>query len=316
VPLESAHPGELDAALTELLGHLGLFGYRFVTPTPESHRRVMARRAGETARDLRDVFGWNLPFSPRLFPAPLFERLADLRILREEEGLYKSEVRVASLGDRLFLHSAFPTVEKHAVFFGPDSYRFARFVEAELADGREVRRLVDIGAGAGVGAIVAGARLPDARLTLTDINPAALRLAAINARHAGLEVELVEGQGIDRVAGSFDLAIANPPFMIDEGGPAYRDGGDLLGARLSREWALAAARRLMPGGRMILYTGSAIVGGRDPLRQALEDALPQLGGVLRYEEIDPDIFGEALDLQPYRGVERIAAIGAVIELRG
>jgi hypothetical protein len=33
---------------------------------------------------------------------------------------------------------------------------------------------------------------------------------------------------------------------------------------------------------------------------------------LRYEEIDPDVFGEELEEEPYRNVERIAAVGAVI----
>ncbi len=304
--------GALDAALLELLTHLTAFGYRFITPTPETHRRVLGRKAGKAARDLRDIFGWNLPFSPALLPAPLLERLASLGILREQAGLHKSRVRISSLGDRLFLHSAFPTSQKDAVFFGPDSYRFVRFLEAELAGGPEVRRLVDIGAGAGVGAIAAAALLPKARLTLTDINPLALRYAAINARHAGLEIEAIEGEGIDRVAGAFDLAIANPPFIADAQRRTYRHGGDMHGAALSLQWALAAARTVAPGGRVLLYTGSAIVDGTDPLEAALRARLPDHGCTLRYAELDPDIFGEELDQPGYEDVERIAAIGAVI----
>jgi hypothetical protein len=63
---------------------------------------------------------------------------------------------------------------------------------------------------------------------------------------------------------------------------------------------------------VLLYTGSAIVEGRDGLRAALERALPPLGCTLGWREIDPDIFGEQLALPAYRSVERIAAIGAVI----
>lgn len=308
--------GDADAGLLELLTHLRLFDYRFITPTPETHRRVLARKAGTAARDLRDVFGWNLPFSPTLFPVPLFERLASLGVLPEQAGLCKSKVRVSSVGDRLLIHSAFPTSQKDAVFFGPDSYRFVRFIEAELAGAPEARRLVDIGAGAGVGAIAAAALLPHARLTLTDINPLALRYAAINARHAGLEVELVEGNGIDRVVGPFDLAVSNPPFMVDAGERTYRHGGDMHGGALSLQWALAAARTVSPGGRVLLYTGSAIVGGEDRLAAALRNQLPQLGCTLRYFEIDPDIFGEQLDRPGYEDVERIAAVGAVIVRSG
>ena len=113
----------------------------------------------------------------------------------------------------------------------------------------------------------------------------------------------------------FDLVIANPPYLVDAGGRIYRDGGDMHGARLALDWTLAAAHRLEPGGRMLLYTGSAIVGGEDALRKALERDLPSLGCRLRYAEIDPDVFGEELDTQAYAEVERIAVIGAVVEKR-
>jgi len=84
------------------------------------------------------------------------------------------------------------------------------------------------------------------------------------------------------------------------------------GAQLSFDWAIAAAKRLEPGGHMILYTGVAIIQGQDELRAALDRELPALGCTLRYREIDPDIFGEELEKPPYRDVERIAAVGAVI----
>jgi methylase of polypeptide subunit release factors len=224
----------------------------------------------------------------------------------------RSRVRVASVGDRLFLHSAYPTDSADSVFFGPDSYRYARFLRAELPSLRGTRRLVDIGAGSGVGAIVAAAILPGARATATDINPLALRFARINARHAGVELETVETSGLDGVEGPVDLVIANPPFVADPAKRLYRDGGDMHGARLSLDWVLAAARRIEPGGTVLLYTGSAIVDGRDGLREALEERLPDLGCSLRYAEIDPDIFGELLDQPGYETVERVAAVGAVI----
>jgi hypothetical protein len=106
--------------------------------------------------------------------------------------------------------------------------------------------------------------------------------------------------------------IANPPFVMDEEGRAYRDGGDLYGLRLSLDWAEEAMRRLPAGGAMLLYTGSAIVGGRDGFRDALGRSAPALGFTLRYAELDPDIFGELLDEPAYREVERIAAVGAVL----
>jgi SAM-dependent methyltransferase len=301
-----------DAAPLALLEGLGEAGYCFVTVTPETHRRVLKRAPGRVARDLRDVFGWNLKFEEGLLPLALGAALERSGWLSRAGGYCRSRVRVASLDGRLFLHSAFPTDEADAIFFGPDSYRFVRFLEAELPALPPVRRLVDIGSGSGVGAIMAAARVPNARLAATDINPAALRFARINARHAGVELETVQTSGLEGVEEPIDLVIANPPFVADPAGRLYRDGGDMHGARLSLDWALAAARRVESGGTVLLYTGSAVVGGRDALREALAGQLPALGCTLRYAEIDPDIFGDLLGEPGYGEVERIAAVGAVI----
>lgn len=299
-----------DQALLGLLATLAERGYHFVTPTPETHRRVMAR--GSAAADLRDIFGWSRPFERELFPDELFEALNNAALIEQAGSGWKSKIRVSSLGDRLFVHSAYPTDSKDSVFFGPDTYRFARFLEQELRDWGRVGRLVDLGTGSGAGGIVAAGLLPGAKVALTDVNPLALRYARVNASHARIEVETIEAASIDQVEGAIDLVLANPPYMIDRTSRAYRDGGDMHGARLSLDWTLAAARRIGPGGGMLLYTGSAIVDGRDELREALAEALPALGCTLRYEEIDPDVFGEELDQPGYEDVERIAVIGAVI----
>ena len=301
-----------EPALLELLRAVDETGYRFVTVTPETHRRVIRRRGAGSARDLRDVFGWSLPFEPGMLPARIEGALRRSAMVERDGRRWRSAVRVSSLGERLFLHSAFPTDDEHAIFFGPDSYRFAAFLAAELPALGPVRRIVDIGAGSGVGGIVAAGLAPGARIVLADVNPLALRFAQVNADMSGLTVETVQGAGLSAVEGPFDVVIANPPFIMDPAARTYRDGGDLNGARLSLDWALEAAERVDPGGAVLLYTGSAIVAGRDGLREALDRALPDLGCTLRYAEIDPDIFGEQLDEPGYEAVERIAAIGAVI----
>lgn len=301
-----------DQGLLDLLQALGAADYRFVAVTPETHRRVLDRDPGRLARDLRGVFGWNLPFEQGLLPAPVEDALGRSGMTAREGRLLRSRVRVASIGGRLFLHSAYPTDSADSVFFGPDTYRYARFLAAELPRLGPVRRLVDIGSGSGAGAIVAAGLLPGTRATATDINPVALRFARINARHCGGDLETIETDSLEGIDGPVDLVIANPPFVADPAGRLYRDGGDMHGARLSLDWALAAARRIEPGGAMLLYTGSAMVDGRDGLREALEERLPELGCSLRYAEIDPDIFGELLDQPGYEAVERVAAVGAVV----
>jgi methylase of polypeptide subunit release factors len=297
-------------ALVALLAALRAEGYAFTTVTPATHERVAARRA--EGRTLRDVFGWSLPFAEGAIPQLYVDLLRAAGALRRCGALLKSELRVSSLHGGLFLHSAFPTTGPDAVFFGPDTSRYADLLLGELPGLPPPRRIVDVGAGSGAGGILAAKAVPGAALTLCDINRAALHLAAANAAFAGVEAELVQGSGLDAVSGAVDLVIANPPFLMDADKRAYRDGGDMLGARLSLDWALAAAARLEPGGHMILYTGVAICDGQDGLRAALERNLPRLGCALRYREIDPDIFGEELDRPAYAEVERIAAIGAVI----
>lgn len=299
--------------LAALLQALDQEGYAFTTVTPATHQRVLARRKGATADDLRDIFGWSLPFTRETLPGDLLDLLEEGGALARDGGRFRSLVRVSSLSGRLFLHSAYPTVEEDSVFFGPDTYRFARFVEDAAEDLEAPRHLVDLGAGAGPGGISAAGLLDAERVTLVDINPRALALASANAMAAGMEVETIEG-GLDSVEGDIDLIIANPPFIADAKGPDYRNGGDMLGAGVSLDWARQSLGRLSSGGTMLLYTGSPIVAGEDRLLSALAELAEESDARLRYEELDPDIFGEELDQPAYAnaGAERIAAVGAVL----
>ncbi len=303
---------DAEQAALEILALLEAQDYRFTAPTPETHRRVVARASMRVARDLRGVFGWSLPFDEDVVGPDLLTLMRRARLLRETAAGLKSKVRASCVRGQLFLHSAYPTTSDESVFLGPDSIRFADFLVAELAEADAGSRLVDIGAGAGVGGIIAARALRDPAVELVDINPVALGLARVNAQAAGVAVTTYHSDGVAQVADGFDIAIANPPFIIDEDGPAYRAGGGMHGAELSRDWTLAAAAKLADGGRVLLYTGSAIVDGRDSLFESLTERLPELGCTLRYRELDPDIFGDQLDGPGYEDVERIAAIGAVV----
>lgn len=303
------------AALHRLLAFLKVGAYRFITPTPATHARVLARPDRQRAADLRDIFGWSLPFPRELLDASLLEMLEAADLIATEGNLARSKVRVSTLGPDLLVHSAYPTDDTHAVFFGPDSYRFARFIADELrrCPEREGSTLVDIGTGAGAGAIAAAHCCGEVDIVMTDINPAALRLARVNAQAAGVAARFVEGEDLSGIAGELDLVLANPPYIIDPAGRAYRDGGDMHGAGVALAMAREAVPRLAQGGRFLLYTGSAIVGGEDRLHERLTQLAESEGCRLRYEEIDPDVFGEELETAAYSDVERIALVTAVIE---
>ncbi len=303
---------EKTAALVTLLGALKRLDYRFVTPTPATHRRVIGRATMQTARDLRDILGWSLPFAPSAAPPEILRLMRDAGIVTERQGLLCSTVRVSSLGGELFLHSAFPPSAADAVFFGPDSYRFANFLKAELTSAEGGGVLLDIGTGSGVGAIVAARLMRPDRVVMTDVNPAALALAKANAAAAGVAAEFELTKGLDGAPGAIDLIVANPPFMAGSGDRTYRDGGDMHGARLSLDWVAASVDRLAPNGLLLLYTGSAIVDGEDPFRRLVEDSLEGRPFELRYQELDPDIFGGQLSAPEYGDVERIAAVGIAL----
>lgn len=299
--------------LAEILRSLRAADYHFVTPTPATHGRVIARRG--LAQDVRDVFGWSLPFDVKILDPDLLAHMRAADALDERNGGLRSRVRVSSLGERLFLHSAYPTDARDAVFFGPDSYRFADFIARELPRFGPVGRLADIGAGSGVGAAAAMMCAAITELTLTDINPAALELARVNVNDAlpaakqRAAVHFVECSALEGVSGLLDVVIANPPYIVDSAHRAYRDGGGMHGAEISLTWAEAAAEKLKLGGALLLYTGSAIIDGHDAFKAALHEAL--IGFDISYAELDPDVFGEELERADYADVERIAVVGVV-----
>lgn len=300
-----------SAALLALLGRLRDLDYDFVTPTPATHERVRRRRPAGRADALRDIFGWSRPFTPELLEPDMLDLARRAGIVRAGRDGLRLEVRVSSLDGRLHLHSA-PTEDRDAVFLGPDSYRFARFLRRELEARPALGEALDVGVGAGAGALTLAACCPAARVLATDVNPRALELARVNIAHAALPVELIETSGLPKEPARFEVIAANPPYIAGEGGRTYRDGGDQLGAALALDWVRTGVRRLQPGGRFLLYTGSAIVDGRDGVHTALAE-LAEAGGLdLAYDEMDPDVFGGLLRQDAYRDVERIAAIGAVL----
>ena len=151
---------------------------------------------------------------------------------------------------------------------------------------------------------------------MSDINAQALRLARVNAQAAGIAADFAVGANLAAIAGPVDVVLANPPYIIDAAGRDYRDGGGMHGGGVACEMAAAAVGRLAPLGRLILYTGSAIVAGEDRLHAVLAALAAKHACTLRYDEIDPDVFGEELEKPAYREVERIALVAAVIMRRG
>jgi methylase of polypeptide subunit release factors len=296
-----------ERALFELGQALRAQGYHFITPTPDTHRRVNARaaqRGEERARDLREVFGFSRPFEQDVLPAPLLSLLEAAGELRRDAGLCRAQVRFSSLDDLLLVHSAYPTNAADAVFFGPDTYRFCNLLKRWAP---RVHKLIDIGCGSGAGGLVLRGRADE--IVLSDINERALVYARVNAKLAGVDVTLAHSDILRDIRGAPDLIIANPPYMLDAAGRSYRNGGGAHGEGLALRIVREAITRLSPSGTLIVYTGAACIAGRDAFLSEVTPLLNAKGLAFDYEELDPDVFGEELTLPGYEQVERIAAVG-------
>lgn len=319
--------GAAARQLSRALLHIGQWlrseHYRFATVTPATHAAVLAHAPHALAGDWRDVFGWNRPFHQRLLPPEMLHTLQEAGLVEPHgDEVWQPRVRYASLDACsldacLFPHSGYPTVEADAVFFGPDTYRFVRLIQRELAlrPLRHRPRILDVGCGSGAGGIFAAThhRSLNPQLVLADINPRALAFAQAAAQLADLHgVTFSEGDLFDATDGRFDLILANPPYLNDPAARMYRHGGGSWGGGLSERIVREALPRLANGGRLVLYTGAAVVRGQDCLRAAIERLLDASQCAWTYGEIDPDVFGDEL-LQPgYAQVERIAAVGLVV----
>ena len=106
--------------------------------------------------------------------------------------------------------------------FGTDSVLLASFVTGGTGD-----RIVDLGAGCGVIAILLEGRL-GARLTAVELRPMGCSLARRSAELNGQEIEVVEGdmrslsESLGR--GVFDSAVCNPPYHSTRSGAVSQKG--------------------------------------------------------------------------------------------
>jgi methylase of polypeptide subunit release factors len=292
--------------------------YHFTTVTPATHARVMARDPQFEAESLTDIFGWSHFFRSDRF-ADIAELLQNAEELETHGDLVRSTIRFSTLGEQLYMHSAFPTDAPDAVFFGPDTYRFTRVIKHFVQNGKNCpTRIIDLGCGTGAGGIYAASLVSEGRpeLVLVDINEKALRYSSVNCALNGAQqtTTLIQSDLFDSVEGMADLIISNPPYLVDPTARAYRHGG-ARGYDLSLRISGESLRRLNPGGRMILYTGTPVVRGTDQFLAALSRSFAARSQPFLYEEVDPDVFGEELDNPNYSHVDRIAAVSVIADLQ-
>lgn len=146
--------------------------------------------------------------------------------------------------------------------------------------------VADVGTGSGALALAIAAAAPRTRVWATDTSPAAVALARENVRRHRLDgrVTVCEGDLLDSVPGSFDLVVANLPYL-----PAAERGldADLAGEPVEALFAggdgldpyrrlLGACReRLAADGALVVQLRRRVLHARgdelDFLRRRLED---------------------------------------------
>ncbi len=141
------------------------------------------------------------------------------------------------------------------------------------------RWAADVGTGSGVLAVTLAAEVTDLHVTATDISPAALAVARLNAqRHRVAErIVFLETDLLSATRGPFDLIVANLPYIPSATLatlPAARyeprqafDGGE-DGLMLIRRLLAQAKMRLSPAGLLLLE----IAADQGPAAQALATA--------------------------------------------
>jgi hypothetical protein len=273
-------------------------GYEFVAVSQETRRRVNDR-APTLARSLRDVFGWNRAFTERFLPPPLFDALARSDLLLRNGEYLKSRVSFASIGRRIFAHSAHPN--DCAIFFGPETYRYASAIKRYP---HIARKTVEIGGGIGVGGILA--RGCSDSVTVTHPLPLALDFARVNAALAGIEdMRFTRCDGLREVDGNFDLVLANPACAMDDG----RDEAHVL------DIVRQSIGRLTPGGTLLVCTTVPIFEGEDSFRRTLETLIAPHPCRLDYNELDPDIALDPTTSIRDAALERVAAVSFSVTTR-
>jgi release factor glutamine methyltransferase len=130
-------------------------------------------------------------------------------------------------------------------------------------------RVVDVGTGSGAIALALADERPDLRVVGTDTSAGALAVARANAARLGLEVELLEGDLLEPVAGPVDAVVSNPPYVA---------AGERLPAEIAHEPAeallagpdgLDVYRRLVPAAARAPFVALEVGAGQAGAVEAL-----------------------------------------------
>lgn len=131
------------------------------------------------------------------------------------------------------------------------------FGDAILKEVRESDRVLDMGTGCGVNAILAASKSSD--VVAVDVNPAAIESAKRNAEtnEVGSRVHVLQSDVFQNVSGTFDLMIFDPPFRWFAPRDMFEVSTTDEGYRALQTFFREVPSRLNPGGRILLFFASS-----------------------------------------------------------
>jgi release factor glutamine methyltransferase len=183
---------------------------------------------------------------------PTVDAASEARLRRWHEDAYQ-EIRRAGGGRVTYLGREFD-VPAEVFPTAPTSQLLGRAVLDEV---RDTDRVLDMGTGCGVNAVLAASRA--AEVVGVDINPYAVASAEGNARRNGVaeRTTFLVSDVFEAVDGQFDLIIFDPPFR-------WFAPRDLLEVSMADEnygaltrFVTQAADHLAPGGRILMFFGTS-----------------------------------------------------------
>jgi release factor glutamine methyltransferase len=192
------------------------------------------------------------------------------RFQRELERVLQDEPLAYVVGHREFYDLELIT-DRRALIPRPETECLIESALTHLAD-QPAPLIADIGTGCGAIAVTLAKHLPRARVIATDLSLEAVELARENARRHGVadRIDFRVGNLLEPVSESFDLLVANLPYIDDKDWPFLQktirghepkmaflggpDGLDLMRAMLKD------APRVMKAGSLILLEIGAYQG--------------------------------------------------------
>ncbi len=191
-----------------------------------------------------------------LFGEKLFKTLMDIGLLLKHDNKITSRIDLFAVEDlfiatdhRYMFLSEDKISEDPVMYLGMDSHGLVQTVPRKTSD-----ETLDLCCGSGIQGLIASSYSKN--VTSVDINPRAIRFSRFNAQLNGIDnIKFQLGNLYEDLKGmTFDLILANPPFVPSPNSNyKFRDGGS-NGEEILREIVIQSRNHLKEFGRLCIVT--------------------------------------------------------------